>query len=145
MASAHACRLAAAERSSRPGAARDAHASAPSGARPSPAVETIRSSREIDHLFRTGRKFSDPLLVFIVSPSSAERPGGRVCFVAGRRIGSAVTRNRSRRVLREAARRAGAPWTGADVALVARPETARATVAQLDSALAAVLRRSDLQ
>ena len=51
---------------------------------------------------------------------TAEGVGGRVAFVAGKKLGTAPERNRAKRRLREAARSAGAPWRGYDVVFVAR-------------------------
>lgn len=63
-------------------------------------------------------------------------------FVAGKRLGGAVWRNRAKRVMRDAVRRAGGPWAGFDVALVATRETAQAAPGELDSSLGQALRRS---
>jgi ribonuclease P protein component len=62
----------------------------------------------------------------------------RLGFTATRKIGNAVTRNRARRRLREAARLhfAEHPTTGADFVLIARRETARRRFAQLRADLA---------
>jgi ribonuclease P protein component len=65
-------------------------------------------------------------------------------FVAGRKMGDAVMRNRCKRVLREACRRAGGPWPGLDVALIARPGVATAPFKDVDSALASCLRRAGM-
>jgi ribonuclease P protein component len=107
-------------------------------------VETIRSSREIDEIFRRGSRHAHPLLLMLVTPSARGPETGRVSFVAGRRVGPAVARNRAKRVLREAARRAGAPWAGADVVLVARAETGSAGVTELDAAVMRLLARAGL-
>jgi len=40
--------------------------------------------------------------------------------LAGKRLGSAPQRNRAKRLIREAARKHGAPWPGLDALLVAR-------------------------
>jgi ribonuclease P protein component len=103
-------------------------------------MRTLTSATEIDRLFAEGRRASSPiLLVLAVETPEARGSEGRVLFVAGRRLGGAVERNRAKRVLREAARRAGAPWAGFDVALVARPATGRATSDELDRSLARAL------
>lgn len=60
-------------------------------------------------------------------------------FVAGKRLGGAVFRNRSKRVMREAMRRAGGPYTGWDLALIARARTATAAAGEIDKALDAAL------
>lgn len=107
-----------------------------------PGVETVKSSREIERMFDGGSRASHPLLIVLATKRSAERgPGGRVAFIAGKKLGNAVHRNRCKRVLRETARRADAPWAGYDVALIARPTTASASSRDIDAALDTALRR----
>jgi len=109
-------------------------------------MSTIKSSREIDEIFRTATRVAHPLLIALISDTPEGRgPEGRVAFIAGKKLGGAVMRNRCRRVLREAARRAAAPWAGHDVALIARPGTAVASVPELDRALVSVLERAGLR
>jgi ribonuclease P protein component len=106
-------------------------------------MATIRSSREIDAMFRAARKASLPLIMVLVAPSPEDAPPeGRVAYLAGKRLGNAVWRNRSKRVLRETARHAGGPWPGYDVVLVARAGTAGATPTDLERALSSTLRRT---
>ncbi|MDO8915047.1 MAG: ribonuclease P protein component [Coriobacteriia bacterium] len=105
-------------------------------------MRTITSPSDIERLFKHGKRASHPLLVLLVSPSPEGRdPRGRVMFVAGRKMGNAVVRNRCKRVLREATRRAGGPWEGRDVALMARTGIATASPAEIDSALEPLLAR----
>jgi ribonuclease P protein component len=106
-------------------------------------MSTIKSTREIDAIFRTATRIAHPTLIALVARTPEGRGHtGRVAFIAGKKLGGAVLRNRCRRVLREAARRAGAPWTGYDVALIARSGTATATVDELDTALANIVTRA---
>ena len=104
-------------------------------------LRTIKSSREIDELFKTGARGRDTHAVVIAAPTeSTERgPRGRVAFVAGKRLGNAVLRNRSRRVLREAARHCGAPWDGFDVVIMAVEGTAACSREELVASLARAL------
>lgn len=103
-------------------------------------MKTITAHSEIDRLFAGGRRASDPafLVLALPTPQARDPHEGRVLFVAGTKIGGAVVRNRAKRVLREAARRAGAPWAGWDVALIARRDTGSTEAARLD----AILRRA---
>ena len=48
---------------------------------------------------------------------------GRVAFIAGKKLGNAVWRNRAKRRMREACREVGGPFPGYDVAFVARGNT----------------------
>jgi ribonuclease P protein component len=109
-------------------------------------MTTIKSSREIDTIFRTATRVAHPLLIALIAQTPEGRGlQGRVAFVAGKKLGGSVLRNRSRRVLREAARRVGAPWPGRDIALIARPGTATATPEMLDRAFSSVLTKAGLR
>jgi ribonuclease P protein component len=106
------------------------------------AVETISASGEIDRLFSEGQRAGTPaLLVLALRTPEARGPGGRVLFVAGKKLGGAVLRNRCKRVERAAAVRAGAPWPGWDVALIARARTSWVSPEELDAALDQGLRK----
>jgi ribonuclease P protein component len=108
-------------------------------------MSTIKSTREIDTIFRTATRVAHPLLIALVTRTPEERGrSGRVAFIAGKKLGGAVLRNRCRRVLRETVRRADGPWAGFDLALIARPGTATATPAALDAALGSILSRAGL-
>lgn len=109
-------------------------------------MSTIKSTREIDTIFRTATRVAHPMLIALVARTPEGRGRtGRVAFIAGKKLGGAVLRNRCRRVLREAARRAHAPWAGYDIALIARPGTATATATELDAALSSVISRAGLE
>jgi ribonuclease P protein component len=71
---------------------------------------------DVGRVLATGRAFHGNRVVLFVAPGT-----GKVAFVAGRRVGRAVLRNRARRIMR-AAWRELAPTVpdGYDVALVAR-------------------------
>ncbi|MBN1192770.1 MAG: ribonuclease P protein component [Coriobacteriia bacterium] len=99
-------------------------------------MRTITAHSEIERLFREGRRVSHPALLVLAAPRpQGEASAGRALFVAGKRLGGAVVRNRSKRVLRETVRRMSGPWAGWDVALIARPGTADADARTLDEAV----------
>ncbi len=104
-------------------------------------METLRRQRDIDRVFHDGRWRRMPAVAVGVH-MRGDAEATRVAFVAGRRVGSAVRRNRARRRLREAWRlMADRVRPGADVVLVARDRTAdedfRRLQAQIHEALAA--------
>lgn len=104
---------------------------------------TIKSSGEMETLFRSARRGFHPLLMILVAKTPERRgQAGRVAFVAGKKLGGAVVRNRSKRVMREAVRRTGGPWPGYDVVLIARAGTRESSPAQLDAALSSLLRKT---
>jgi ribonuclease P protein component len=103
---------------------------------------TIKSSREIDTVFREAKRAAHPLIIVLVAQTPEGRGrAGRVAFIAGKKLGNAVVRNRSKRVLREAARRCGGPWAGYDALLIARADTRRAPHDDLDRAVRSQLSR----
>lgn len=81
-------------------------------------------------------------MVLTTATPQQRGPEGRVLFVAGKKLGNAVIRNRCKRVLRDAMRRSSGPWNGHDVALIARIGVATASPATVDAALASALRRA---
>lgn len=106
-------------------------------------METIRSPHEIDLLFKEGRRASSETIALIVRRTPEARgPSGRVLFVAGKRLGGSVKRNRCKRVMREAVRRCGGPWDAWDVVLIARPSTGHVRADELDRALVESLKRA---
>jgi ribonuclease P protein component len=109
-------------------------------------VETLRSSSEIDALFAEGRRGATRLVTVLASPTPEGRdPSGRVVFIAGKRLGGAVLRNRSKRILRECVRRRGGPWPGRDIAVIAHVDTGTAPPEQLDEALDRALRSAGVR
>ena len=109
-------------------------------------MSTIKSSREIDRVFRTAHRASQPLVIALVAPSPPGRDlHGRVAFVAGKKLGNAVLRNRAKRVLRAAAREAGAPWGGYDVVLIARPKTSRSSSREVARSIATAVRAAGIR
>jgi ribonuclease P protein component len=109
-------------------------------------MTTIKSSREIDRIFREAKRAAHPLIILLTAPTPTGRGlTGRVAFIAGKKLGSAVWRNRSRRVLREGVRRAGGPWAGRDAVLIARTGLDRAAPREIDAAIESLLKRSGLR
>ena len=62
-------------------------------------METIKSSKEIDLIFKNGEKINLPFLNLYFYKS--EEIKGEVAFIAGKKNGNAVWRNSSKRRLRE--------------------------------------------
>jgi len=109
-------------------------------------MRTLKAPSEIDALFKTGRRGSTDLIIVLNGQTPPRRgPEGRVVFVAGKKLGGAVVRNRCKRVLREAVRRAGGPWEGRDVAIMARARVATSSVEAIDRALAEALRKGGVR
>ncbi|MBN2247144.1 MAG: ribonuclease P protein component [Coriobacteriia bacterium] len=106
-------------------------------------MRTITNANEIDGIFRQGVRAAGGTVTLIISRTPEARGSdGRVLFVAGKRLGGAVLRNRCKRVLRAAVSRCGGPWPGWDVVLMARAATPTAPHDELDRGIKAGLRRA---
>jgi len=68
----------------------------------------------------------------------------RIGFAVGRRIGKAVVRNRTRRILREGVRVLVPRLVPCDIVVVARPPVVRSGVRDLEAALADATARAGL-
>ncbi|HJF45950.1 ribonuclease P protein component [Thermophilibacter provencensis] len=106
-------------------------------------MKTIKSKRDFERVFSRGRRFNDQLLRIRVAASDEGAPSG-VAFVAAKRLGNAVFRNRCKRVLREAARLCGLPGDGYDVLLFATSRTHDSSPEQVASSLRRLLKRAGL-
>ena len=94
----------------------------------------------VDRVLGDGRAFHADRVVLFVAPGT-----GSAAFVAGRRVGGAVLRNRARRILR-AAWRELAPRVveGNDVVLVARATIAGTRTHELVSEVEGLLTRAQV-
>lgn len=90
---------------------------------------------------RSGRSWADALLVVKALPNQLHLT--RFGFVVTRSLGKAVVRNRVKRRLREAARRAPVR-PGWDVVVIARKEAAQADYHRLAGSLYSLLARARL-
>ncbi len=103
----------------------------------------LRGARDIQRVYQEGQSWAHPLIVLVARPNGLDV--SRVSVTASRRIGSAVARNRAKRLLREAARHMrhqfGRGW---DVVLIARDPILGAKEPQVEEALAALLQKAKL-
>ena len=108
------------------------------------ASERIRHRPEYERVYEEGQPHRASLLVLFVlsSPEFARKAG----FVAGRRVGGAVARNRSKRLMREAYRRNKIvlPESGVHLVLVARNGCGEATYGDVESQLLSLFERAGL-
>ncbi|MDP2183387.1 MAG: ribonuclease P protein component [Actinomycetota bacterium] len=103
-------------------------------------LSTIKSSREIDRVFSEAKRTTHPLVAVLVARTPDGRgPAGRVAFIAGKKTGGAVARNRAKRVLRGAVKAAGVKWPGWDVVVLANQRTGAAGSSSVGAALACIL------
>ena len=84
-------------------------------------LDTIKSSAQISLIFTQGRRIHTPYLTLIVLRREKQHdPCGRVAFLAGKKFGNAVWRNRAKRRMREICRALNGPWYGLDVIFLAK-------------------------
>ncbi len=98
----------------------------------------LKKRAEFLHVAAKGRKWTTPGLILQALPQD-KGCGTRIGFTASRRVGIAVLRNRARRRLREAVRRAAPHALPGDYVVIARQGTLtrefRDLVADLETAL----------
>lgn len=104
-------------------------------------METIKSKRDFERVFSGGRRYGSRLVSITVLKGD-EGDTGKVAFVAAKRLGNAVYRNRCKRVLREAARAVGLPSEGSSVILFATRRTHGSSPAEVGAALEGLLRKA---
>ncbi len=107
-----------------------------------PRGRRLRKRADYLRIYEEGRRLHGRLLVIFVSPGVGSSP--RLGITVTRKAGGAVVRNRLRRRLREAFRRAGA--TGApgtlDVVVNVSPRAAEASYEELKNELGRLLARA---
>ena len=84
-------------------------------------MKTIKSSSEISRIFERGRRIgvSDFSLIVLRNENQHDRDG-RVAFIAGKKNGNAVWRNRAKRRMRALCMEVGGGFPGYDVVFLAR-------------------------
>ena len=104
-------------------------------------METIKSRVEFERVFSRGKRYNNALLRFRVVPRG-EGDCAMVAFVAPKRLGIAVYRNRCKRVLREAARACSLPCDGYDVILYSTDRTHDSSPERVATSLERLLERA---
>jgi ribonuclease P protein component len=103
----------------------------------------LRRSAELKRVRQQGAGYRHPLAVLVILPNDLGI--SRFAFVASRRVGNAVQRNRARRLLREVVRlhmfQIEAGW---DCVCIAREATPEAAYAEVETAVLHLLARSKL-
>jgi len=106
----------------------------------------LTRSEDFKRVRRSGKSYAHPLVVLIALKSEENnQPRVRVGVAAGRTVGTAVTRNRSKRLLREAMRTLIPNIaSGTDLILIARPGLASASLEEVRQALFHLSKRAQL-
>ena len=101
----------------------------------------LTRSEDFKRVRRSGKSYAHPLVVLIVQ--SNNQPRVKIGVAAGRTVGTAVYRNRAKRLLREAMRTLLPDIaSGLDLILIARPGLVSATLEDTRRALLNLLQRA---
>ena len=110
----------------------------------------LTRSEDFKRVRRSGKSYAHPLVVLIVQAhdkrgSPVDQPRVKVGVAAGRTVGTAVYRNRAKRLLREAMRPLIPNITsGLDLILIARPGLTSASLEETRQALLTLLQRAQI-
>ena len=103
----------------------------------------LTRSEDFKRVRRSGKSYAHPLVVLIVQ--THEQPSVKIGVAAGRTVGTAVHRNRAKRLLREAMRSLLPNIaSNLDMILIARPGLVTATLEETRQALITLLRRANI-
>jgi ribonuclease P protein component len=103
----------------------------------------LRRSADLKQVRQQGEVRRHPLAILIARPNGLE--ASRFAFVASRRVGNAVKRNRGRRLLREVVRlHLPDVLPGYDCMFIARKATPAASYADVETAVLSLLARLKL-
>ncbi|MBI3943458.1 MAG: ribonuclease P protein component [Chloroflexi bacterium] len=104
----------------------------------------LRGSEDFQRVRQQGRSWSHTLLVLSMKDANG-LPYSRFGIVTNKRTGSAVVRNRVKRLIRHALRRRlDTIVPGYDLVIIARGPVAKASWDQVDSAVEQLLKRAGL-
>ncbi|NPA24220.1 MAG: ribonuclease P protein component [Deltaproteobacteria bacterium] len=111
------------------------------GRRNFPKAERLRKRKDFSSLFKLGRKFNTPHLILFCRAN--QRPQARLGITASRKVGTAVARNRVKRLIREYYRQHKSFFTaGFDYSLVVKKSFACLPKKAAEEQLSLLLRRS---
>lgn len=103
----------------------------------------LTRSEDFKRVRRSGKSYAHPLVVLIVQ--THDQPRIKVGVAAGKTVGTAVHRNRAKRLLREAMRSLLPTLaSNLDLILIARPGLVTATLEQTRQALLNLLQRAQI-
>ena len=103
----------------------------------------LTRSEDFKRVRRSGKSYAHPLVVLIVQ--THEQPRVKIGVAAGRTVGTAVHRNRAKRLLREAMRTLLPNIaSNLDLILIARPGLVTATLEDTRKALLNLLQRAQI-
>ena len=109
---------------------------------PAPRLLFLRQSSEIERVKKIGRRRQSSAFALLTCTNGL--PDTRVAVIVGRRFGTAVKRNRAKRIFRELARRTNRLAAGYDMVVFPRREALAVSPAQLRVTWDAILQHAGL-
>ncbi|MAT98952.1 MAG: ribonuclease P protein component [Anaerolineaceae bacterium] len=108
-----------------------------------PQPHRLKRSADVTLVQKQGRSWRHPLCLLLSKPGDAE--ASRFAFIASKRVGKAVVRNRVKRLLREAVRlHLDDIQPGWDCVWIARPRLSQASFAEVETAVLHLLAKAKL-
>lgn len=108
-------------------------------------MQTIKSREEISNFFSQGKRVSTPYLTLIVLPVEQHDQHGRAAFIAGKKLGNAVWRNKAKRRMREICRACGGPWNTFDVVFLAKKSLTENSYSKVLEACEKAIKRAGIR
>lgn len=103
----------------------------------------LKSEADVQRVWQQGGTWTHPLVILRARANGL--PQTRVAFAVSKKVGNAVTRNRAKRLLREATRQKFPQIAkGYDVVLIGRHSIVNAPLSYVSIALDELLRRAKL-
>ncbi len=103
----------------------------------------IKSEADVQRVWQQGGTWTHPLVILRARPTDLGQ--SRMAFVVSKKIGTAVRRNRAKRLMREAARPLYPALGGShDIVLIARPPLSQARMEQVAVAIQQLFNRAGL-
>lgn len=108
-----------------------------------PQPHRLKRSADVTLVQKQGRSWRHPLCILLSKRGDAE--ASRFAFIASKRVGKAVARNRVKRLLREAVRlHLDDIQPGWDCVWIARPQLSQASFAEVETAVLHLLAQAKL-
>ena len=97
-------------------------------------TESLRSNRDFQHVFRSGKSFANKYLVMYVSKNQLNK--NRLGISVSKKVGNSVVRHRVKRLIKESYRLQENIFnSGLDIVVIARNNAADFTYQEAESAL----------
>ncbi len=106
--------------------------------------EVLRGDRNFDRVYKKGKSAGDRYVVVFYKKNNL--PYNRTGFLASKKVGNAVARNRARRLMKESVRTMKPiSKTGFDIIFIARNTINNRKCADVKKSIEAAIKRTDLK